>query len=775
MLPQQVAQACGFYVFPGQYRFWLLQPDLTNEKDLTPFFFATSYLYNGDQYAGSSTYLQANIEEWYQLASGKASRKDIGELLYQTSPLRFFEEKKELAGTNSFMRFLLKPSNAELYRYFELSKKVEDLTSNPDPWEEEHFASSPANAVVDSLELLRRETRNPFIRLRCAYQVIRLYNYTAQEDLVDPYFDSLLAPVKTKSWVKAGALYQVAVNHTGIQRSYLMSKVFDMGSYNRSFCLVKFTAADYDSCLRLAKNSHERTVLLAMKLFNNPGRSLDGIKKLYATESHYAELPFLLLREINKVEDWLLTAKVTDFGGPAVYNGEFWANYEYMRNAAVNYRADRAYAQQLSSFIHGVIAEKRQGQQALMQLYAAYVDLLNGDLAGSAEHIEAASLQRHLPPNVKTQIAIHRFLLSLEKGLDAGAEAQFMKLMQTPEEALGLNDAKLMKNQLVLYTARKMIRSGDRARGLLLLGQTNRALGQLPIGAYKTVDEVIAEEAKEEDYFTMIRILDKKRKTSFERFATGSIHVPWEDDEWVQKGAINWNRNKLKDALASYYIRNYRLSAAARILKQIPENFWQQEPYVENIGGDPFYLNIYRSHSIDSVEKRNLNKRQVVEEMIALRNEVNKDGNKAATAAYGLANAWYNMTWYGKNWLMVKRWWTIDEPDTYEVILKKTPFNDDYYGCRQAQYYYRKARRLTKDKKLAALCFFMERQCESNYRYYTSLAGGKEDVVRNVKPNYALARSAGIDEEYYRQIVEECETYLSFVGKYSDAIGNRHK
>jgi hypothetical protein len=38
LLPKKTAQACGFMVAPGEFRFWLMQPDLTNESDLTPFF-----------------------------------------------------------------------------------------------------------------------------------------------------------------------------------------------------------------------------------------------------------------------------------------------------------------------------------------------------------------------------------------------------------------------------------------------------------------------------------------------------------------------------------------------------------------------------------------------------------------------------------------------------------------------------------------------------------------------------------------------------------------
>jgi hypothetical protein len=770
LLPQHTIKACGFYVYPGEYRFWLLQPDLTNEKDLTPFYFATNYLYKGNQYAGREVYAQQNVNEWYEAVRHKALKKDIDELLYSTTPTQFFGDQKNLAKQNSFLQYLLQPSNRDLYRYFLLSKHVEEITANPDPWDERVFPIASTNAIIDSLQQLRRQTGDVFIRLRCAYQVIRLYNYNGQQDLVDRYYDAWIAPVNTKSWVKSAAFYQVAINYGGPHGNYLLSKVFDMGGYNRTHCLVRFSRTDLDSTLKLVKSRHERNVLLAMKVFNDPGRSLATIKQIYASEPGYGELPFLVLREINKVEDWLLTNKLTDFATPAVYMGDFWNNYTYTDNAAINYRNDKAYARQLSQFLHQMITDAKHPQKALLYLYAAYTDLLNGDYTGSSLHLQQASVQPHLPRNVKTQIAIHRFLLSLENGFDTDAEKHFLQIVQTADKELGLDDAKLMKSQLVLYTARKMIKKGDRARGLLLLGKTNRALGQLPISAYKTVYQEVEEHAIEQDYYTMLRIFSKKNKSPFERFVCDKrIHMPseyywWYDDSYT----ITWSRSKLMDGLASLYLRQHRLSDALNILKQLPDSFWKQSPYKEYIKGNPFYLNVYNAHPVTKDDKRDLNKVQVVSEMIHLETLAKKDDTKAAAECYyQLANAWYNMSWYGKNWLMVKQWWSMSEPDAYEVLLKKTAFNDDYYGCRQAKLYYERARNLTKDKKLAALCFFMEQNCDDNYTYYMKLVNKVKGADYNYEPDYALAKRKGIDVGYYKQVVEECETYLSFIMQYN--------
>jgi len=74
---------------------------------------------------------------------------------------------------------------------------------------------------------------------------------------------------------------------------------------------------------------------------------------------------------------------------------------------------------------------------------------------------------------------------------------------------------------------------------------------------------------------------------------------------------------------------------------------------------------------------------------------------------------------------------------------------------------------LTKDKKLAALCFFMERDCEQNYDYYMQLVNKQKDADYRNKQDYVLAKKRGVDVNYYKQVVNECETYLSFIRQYN--------
>lgn len=777
LLPKRTAHACGFYVSPGEYRFWLLQPDITNQPDLTPFYFASGYLYKQDMNAAKETYVDENNEEWYQVIKKAASKEDIDTLLNATDPQYFFDEQKTLANNNSFMRFLQLKQNSEYLRYITISKKVEQIAANPDPWEENIFPDNYIGAIINEAHALYDQAGDPFVKLRIACQLTRLYTYNSQFEKAHRVYDSLVDPVKTGSWIKTAALYQKTFAGTLPERNYWLSKVFDKGNYHKTKCLVRFASDAVDNTLLLARNEHEKNVILAMKAFNYPGRSLDILKRIYASEPGYKELPFLLLREVNKVEDWLLTSKVTGFGMPAVHHDDdgYNYNYSYLANAALIYKNDRVYANELYGFITKMTGDGVNRQQPLLHLYASHLCMMLKNNEAAAQHLQLAKAFRKVPRNVQTQIRINSFLLQLEAGFSKAAENEFMQIIQTPAAELGIYDPEIMKNQLVLYTARKMMAKNDRARGLMLLARTNRALGVIERVDYKDVYQEIEENAVDTDYDQMLQILNKKKKSAFERFLTqGHFRNPseayWSEKEFEDDPDMNWSNNKLLDGKASWYIRKHRLEEALVALQQIPDSVWHKYPYDEYLRGDPFFVDVYDPHTAVSTEKQ-FTKKQVVERMIVLQQLAKKDPRQAAWCYYQLGNACYNMSWYGKSWLMVKRWWSVNETSSYSRNVTITPANDNFYGCRQAREYYNLAIVATKDKKLSSLCYYMKEKCEQHYRYYRWLAKSNrsinDDYSYTWKPDYKQAAQKGIDVAYYRSLVQECELYHSFILQYN--------
>lgn len=765
LVPKSIINACGFWAEPGEYRFWLLQPDLTNTDELTPFFFASYYLYKGDMYAGGQPYILQNIEEWQKEIDKKASRIEIDTILNHTEPQLFFESYKTMADKNAFLRYLLRSDKAELFEYLAISKKIENLQGGSDPWGERNISPDIYHTILREADVLNKKTESSFIKLRSAYQMIRLYYLINQNAKAEELYNSQVGPVKTNSWIKTAALYQVALHKEGAEKDYFYSKVFDRGAYNRVSCLVYFNSGNTDSVMLFAKNEHERTVAKAMKVFNYKGKALRDIQHIYNAEPDYKELSFLLLREVNKIEDMLVTGKVTEFL-PVSYSSYEW---EPGFNQKI-YKEDRAYAASVYDFIVKVINEKKNKDNSLLNLYASHLSMLLGNNETSLQHLQAAK-SSNTPANVRTQLRVNSLLLNLQmdKLSPASIEAELADILLTPDDKLGVYDPAIMKDQLILYCGRKMIEKGRRAKGLMLLGKTHRALGQLPIDTYKRVYQEIDEIALPADYDEMISVITKKDKTAFEKFiGTGRlISAPYyySDDEDEKNG---WNVSRLLDKKSSWYIRNNRLKEAMTVLNKVPDGYWKEWPYDQYINGDAFYVDVYDPYAVPATEK-GYNKKQVVAEMIRLQDIADRDPSQAAICNYKLGNAWYNMTYYGKNWLMVRQWWSMNEPD-FRGRQSRTAFYDNYFGCNRAKEYYLKSMKQTKDKKLASLNCYMAGKCFQNFESYIwSLRSDNYNQEFKTSPNPYVKnlKQNGMDDVWYKEVVKECATYNSFIKLYA--------
>ena len=795
LVPKHLVNACGFLVAPGEYRFWLLQPDMTRERDLIPFFFASTYLYKGEEFGGTETYPNRNIREWLEQINKnerkkgagriRVSRTDIDSLLNHTAPDLFFEHIDSLAGRNGFLRYLLLKENQIDFRYIGLSKKVEQIAANPDPWGEGPISHASTGRIIDEAQLLYRQSTSDFIRMRTAFQLMRLYSFDGNASALCKVYDERIAPVTSTSWIKSAALYQKAIRGGLPDADRLLARVFDRGDYNRTHCLINMRGSPMDSLIGITADPHQRVVLRAMKAFNYPGRTLAEIQKIYAVEPGYREIPFLLLREINKTEDWLVTGQVTGFK-PAVHDANyFWQwsdNWE--RYGKANLLADRTYAYRLNEFLGRAIKERKAAQPALLYLFSAHLSMLLGDYATAGKQLQTADAFSNLHRNVRTQITINRFLLGLEtrKALTATMEASFLHLLRTPAVRLGIYDADIMKDQLILYTARKMTRWGDKARGLMLLSRTRRALGELPISEYKDVYQEIAETAAPADYDKMIAILGHQHKTPFERFITnGRFRSPLEYYSGLDPSAekLVWDKNRLLDGKASWYLRNNDLEAAVQTLRYIPDSIWRADPYKEFIGGNPFYLDIYKTGLYHGKRQVDYDKRAIVEKMIALKAITRNDPARRAESHFQLANAWYNMSYRGNNWLMVKTWWSVNELEEYNTGVERSAFNDFYYGCDRARDLYLLAMQETYDKKLATLCCFMAGLCSDHQRNYLSLIGhpwrqdgapARKSLSARRNPYVADLLKKGVDEHYYRELVKECAVYIDYIRTFDKAL-----
>ncbi|RYZ22300.1 MAG: hypothetical protein EOO16_09715 [Chitinophagaceae bacterium] len=771
LLPKRAAKACGFSVWPGTYRFWLLQPDIVETPDLSPFYFASTYLYHDDLSQAHLSDKEQNLVEWQAQTGPGVSLAAIDTVLNHTDP-EDFPGGADAAEGNGFLRWLQAPGNEDALRYLELSKKIESIAGNPDPWEE-YGPNENAAGIVSELAQLREKSRSDFVRLRSAYQGIRLLGYARDTLRQQQAYDAWVAPAKANSWVKAAALYEMALGRVGYERSRLFAKAY-AGGYRRTYCLINYNSAHTDSLLSLARDRHEQAVLLAMRAFGNRGRALADLRRIQALEPGHRDLPFLLLREINKIEDWLLTSQVTSFQWSATGPGpdyDYDADEPVYPDMARNRRSDSAYARSLSVFLREVAPRTRGADRVRLHLYDAHLSLLLRNPQRARRELRFAEAARGLSRKLRTQVAVSSLLLDLEDGFGPATEARFVQLATAPDSSLGVTDPGILRNQLVLYTAHKLAARGDRVRGLMLLSQTNRALGELPISNYKRVYQFIGEQAMPADYDRMIAVLDKPRKSPFERFVTRS---PFGSPEDLYEGNTRdssngyWDRNRLLDYKASWYLRRQQTAEALAVLQKIPGSYWRRYPYNDYYLGDPFYVNLYeRNEERDQLHTQT--KPELVRGLLRRERALARGGASSARAALELGNAWFNMSYYGKSWIATRQYHSIYELTHYRGPRPERSLeNDDYYGCRRARAYYEAGWRRATNRRLKTFCYYMMQQCDRRWLdYLAAVAGIDEDKRKPYRmPGAQELRGKGVDAAYFKDLVNECQVYAAFIRQY---------
>lgn len=778
VLPKKSADGCGYTVVGDEFRFWILMPEIVNMQELLPFTFTSDYIY-GDSwfYSDDPEHVEEialipsqkkNVNEWFDYLDGSASKKSIDSVLYHVDPVWFFAHADDSLMQFDFIKQIRTKKFDEGWRYLFFAKKCEQITTQGDPWGEEPLDIDAAEKVTAEGWSLYAQAQSPFVRLRLAYQLLRLNWYQGCPDDCIHIYDHLIKPVNTDSWVKGSALYFRAFAMGGMEKDYWLSKAFDQSLDKRSRCVLLFNRDSIQKILPYAKNNHERAVLWVMHELQNPGRSLPKLQQIYTLDPSNKDMKFLLLREANKLEDWLITPKVTSYS-PSIRVSTFEDDENENENyKARNLASDFQYMQAVRYFINQLIADGRQKDRSLMYLLAGYLSILSKDYGNAEWQLNAADKHSMLPDELNAQIKLVKILnaVTSKPVIDSKTEMLILDyLTLIDERRTGFKNPFALKDQLLLFLSGKFMEKGNIAKGIFLLGKTNRKYGDFDfIWVTKNAYHLLLERGKPADYDEIISILKKNNPSPFEKFLrSGYIHL--NRDYWDEPDSTQWDVNEILNLKGTYFMNRDRLDSALSTFSQIPDSFWNQEPYISFSDDDPFALNIYDTHNYRGDDRKSFNKRTFVEKLIALKRDATDHPENRALYYYQIGNAYYSMTWFGKYWIMNRIWWSIHEPGR-NVADINDPFFKNYYGCRMAQKFYLLAQQNSKDKKFASLCCYMAGACEGNYRQFVK---GSDWIGLDVKKNpyKKMLKSRFGDTDFYDELTTECTTYADFIAKYN--------
>lgn len=743
-IPSKISKGCGIVKqnFDG-YTF--LNPlIINNTAPYAPFFLDFDDLFG---FFDTKNLIQStsNLTEWYDRFCETSTIEDMEQVIYKYSiqdlqQLRTatLSEGIPLATRlqkNSFARHLESYKCIETTEYLIFAKRCEPhVVKSKNSWE------TPKRDYAAMQELIRegrkafKKTESHYIRLRYAYQLVRLAHYAKLyeealelEEWLLPKIDN--RPSIIEWWImghKAGALMGLGRN---VEAAYLYAKIFQNCPSKRRTAFQSFTIKtdeEWQECLTLCENDVERATLYAIRASADESNTIEELESIYALDPLNENLEILLIKEIKKRERELLGHTFSD---------------SYVRhNRSYHKKPSKVAGQkiiELQNFARKCREEKKVARPDFWHLSEGYLEFLAGDYYAAERTFD---LVKEEVQNDTLQEQLNAFQLALNIAawdeISDGVEKEAVSIMRSSEEY------------------EKYVDFPDYMRDKLAqLYKETGSPGKAFLCHYEM--DMLRPNPQELIVNDLMRLAMEEGVTRFERF----LEPDPDHDKF---------RNNVLDIKGTMYFREYQLEAALESYKEMDRANWNQfsmtNPFLEKLN-DCVNCEIH-----DSIPK--YNRGDIIERILNYEYAARAEVEKAALNYYRIGNAFYNMSYFGHAWQAMDDFRSGSSYHTWNLKDKDFVFshyafpygNKENMDVSRPLYYFERSRLLAKNRELAARSTFGAAKCEQK-QYFTSdeYKAPKRGNIPKPSPNYLnytnLFLSEYSDTQYYLEVIQECQYF----------------
>ena len=368
--------------------------------------------------------------------------------------------------------------------YYRFAKKVEKYANSAsDPWNPTPVDSLSLIQAGNAALALAKTEKDFFIQQRYYYQAQRLLHYgKAYAQALDVYKKYLLYSTQ-KNHINGlcMSLYAGELRRTGkpAEAAYWFSRVFTDYPEKRVMAYVNYHMIhpQIADVLFYATNSGQKTAIEAIHSFNNIQPDINTLKRVYQLDPSSPLVGFLLVRELNKIEDAYVNKVLKNINTNPGYtprkpdkteNAQMLANIAELKNVAKQ-----------------MAAEAKMSRPNTAILAMAYLSWVQGNTAEGLNDLKLLNNQ-HLDDNQANQQQIIALLLASQQikqyntinentilpalqWLDAKSTAETMAYgkFYTPEREYYF--ARTKRDFLQRILAPAYLRQHDTAKAALLL------------------------------------------------------------------------------------------------------------------------------------------------------------------------------------------------------------------------------------------------------------------------------------------------------------------
>ncbi|MDZ4666314.1 MAG: hypothetical protein SGJ00_00375 [bacterium] len=795
--PPKSLNSCGFSIYKEEYRFWTFDPNLHAQSGMLPLFYSMDFYHKGFKenayYAVDDSELESvddyeqNVLQWKNYClrldpKNKVQVGDIYDVLYRTNPGDFFAIYEGLVKGNSFVAFANK--HPAIKSYLALAKRAEYQLSSGVSWDcpdcpvikyqqiilpqrNRYYNSdngiriepNKVAKIIEEATQNRLQIQDVFLKQRYAFQLLRLGFYTTDSTLMAQNYHAYLEVLPNDNWLKNSAMMYAVTSYPNAERNYQLSKIFEACPNLRYTCEKAYQNEFTQQALSYAKNDHERAMILFLDATHRPSEKLDAIEEILHLDLSNKFLPGLWLREINKIEDWILGTKYCEFGSTRKedFFYKFGWDQPQLVNQAINaqFNKDKAYAKRVYAFLNENMAVLGRTNNAFYHLCAGYLAFILMDLDASAKHYALVDAKQ-LDEIGKTQFLLSGFMLEIAKSerITEQVKQEFARLnnylLATSNK---YPQRKEMRFQLINFVAREFIQRGAAPEGFLLYGFSAKPYATHNLLGIGNMYTNLYKNASPENILAMIHLLNKHNASDFEKLLRGKVYTyTYESYDEDESNLEYINKDKLYDICSMKLVQQDRLVDALEVLKLIDTGYWNNEVYTQFKMDDPFWVSPNNGHDPLNFRNCSYNKVSFLRELIQLKNRVPKlNKEQKALALYKIGNAYYSMSYHGKYWIMQKNYQLGDYEEDNDLDVDPM-----YYSAARSRYYFKEALKYSYEPKLLALILFM-----LNNGYYE--LPGRRDKLFPMK----ILKEKKVNPDFYEQLSGNCALFYEFIKTYN--------
>ncbi|WP_445454722.1 hypothetical protein [Flavobacterium sp. 25HG05S-40] len=760
--------ACGFYPSGEDLRFTFFNNRLFGYYAFDEFNYSANYFYPGIQYPAD--YVFPNEQLWFDYCKGKVPLNSISKVL-NTLPASQITSQSQ----NSMIQYLFKMKDGEAINYLKFAKISEFGNSwEEDPWERNSsFVTVARSNQIKKAIRLAAITKTQSLKLRYLFLAMRLSYYNSDIKTINTLFEKNIKNSKQKDIIYYWSLYfQSLAEKDSALCNFYAAQVFANAPDKRFMIAQQFNSEiPIERVLAFAQNDKERANVYLLKGILSVDQSSEYLKKLYQLAPNSEGFSFLLLREVNKIEDWVFTPYYSLFE-PATRRQSWQEDgnnsvTEILKRVA----GDRQYAANVLAFINTVPVSKTDNPM-LFTLSKMYLQFISQNYEGCLSSI--SNIEKN-----KCSVEVQK-QIEIIKALALTANQEYGK-------AIILDEVKpiVLKNnayqKFIFALGRELEYKGNTTDAALLYSLMNEVQWSEETDSYtnnafwkskKSQGDTYADFY--DNYFDYMNVMYTPEQVQ-SLINNIIINRSSKDEFAIYKYKILKSEiSRLHDLLGTKYIRQNRLQKAVHAFRKVNNKLWNDKytswernkdnswDYGNNVfDQNPFYVLKYTPEFIPVKDTIRLNKYTVTKQLIKYINRANNPLTKDRDYYYFLvANCYYNMTQNGNSWMMRRYYWSSIGGATFIEDEK------EFHECNLAQHYYKLALSKAKTDKFKALCLRMIGKCESfrlrysqpydyngDYEAYAHGISSKNKYYQDLKLKYP---------EYYKDVISDCSLFSEY-------------